>query len=367
MRPIQDLENLLKSVKTYSTKGHTVYYVKEKDLKTAYDAIKEGTHLLKKGNTYILEASDGIVEVYIAGKDEPFSENKAIKTGTGTTPVEIPTLDEVLSKDNYGKHPLTLLGNKGYVAGRLGVTIFSIGGASFIENGDGSHVIGGIAIGSNYSQIWSGGSSSAPEASLFIDSRRGIAEINTRFQGKDAEADTDYVTLKQVKSYTLEDSTNAGNHTQVGVGITGEEGDPPTDGVYITHNASGVTAIQHYRGGAIEAGILITSENSEVGSGIELMAGGDSFVMREQAKFSTPVQGEDAVKDNDFVTKGQMESVISQVVIDDTSEEALTKEQLNTTYPNLNIGSQVYVPQVELMYTKISADSWASISFHPVE
>lgn len=272
----------------------------------------------------------------------------------------IPTITEVLGKDNYAMSPVTFAGSKGYDRGREGLTIRTNALTSFIENGAAGALASAISLHNNSIFLFLGSDSVEPETAFYLEN--GVSEITTRLKGKDAENGREFTTLQQLKAYTLEDSTNAGNHTQAGIGVTGAEGDAPADGVYITHNASGVSTIGHYRDGALEASIDITSANESVGSGIEFMAGGNAFVMRDTAKFSTRVQGEDAVDENDFVTKGQVEGLVSQVIVDDTSGE-MSKELLNDAYPDANVGTQVYVTSVSMMYTKISPDGWAGLSF----
>lgn len=135
-KPIQELESLLLSSRVGKSANEYIYYVKEDLTKEAYDAIVNKTHKLKKGNTYILQSSQGELMVYVSGEDSVAKEGLFLNSQTDTEEVETGLeYDEETGLVGYKEeveitvdNPEKTVPNKKYVDSRTNSTLLGLQG-----------------------------------------------------------------------------------------------------------------------------------------------------------------------------------------------------------------------------------------------
>lgn len=223
-----------------------------------------------------------------------------------------PNLQSVTTTGNLTDRGIQITGQEGFTLTNSLALAYDASAGSTIAN-----INGGlktfIALANDYTSI---GIAGGPTLTLNVEtSINPGAGVNSRFRANDGINANDVVTIGQlpglIPSGTLQSITNTGNSATNALQITGSNNlDPNKDGSFINYN-SGNTYFGNFLSGA-PTGYL------QLGSGLSLLTSGSNTLQIRNSEdailagseFSTRVSGSNAINNNDFITKGQLSSLV---------------------------------------------------------
>lgn len=164
---------------------------------------------------------------------------------------------------------------------------------------------------------------------------------------------------------TLQQVTDEGNTTSNAIQVTGSDGVNVATGSVVLDYATNLARLDLISGGQRHSGIFISNATVQLRLGPQAGATTLLSLRATYAEFHDGsgykrVRGDDAVDDNDFVTKRQLDSVAPTRTPDPSLSFSTTSSDMDTAHPTANVGDIFYNVDGPSIYvaTKIAPGIW---------